>query len=148
MPTSPTVVHSFHSCKHWTRQKQISDSARHLIFYRLSPFNCFLGVVLQLDKGDYPEKSRVLFCPNKQRCFEPFMYLDPTENVRKNTDLLGQYKTCNVLGQPPFSKQLTDKYAMANERWKLSILVRFFLLVLECLEVWKNASTGMTCMRN
>ena len=31
---------------------------------------------LDLDKGDYPENSRVVFCPNKQRSFEPFMRLD------------------------------------------------------------------------
>ena len=36
-------------------QKQISGLAVHLIFQRLSPFNCCLSVVLQLDKGDYPE---------------------------------------------------------------------------------------------
>ena len=28
-----------------------------------------------IDKGDYPEKVQV-FCPNKQRSFEPFMCLD------------------------------------------------------------------------
>ena len=42
----------------------------------LSPFNCCLSVVLHLDKGDYPEISHVVFCPNKQRSFEPFMCLD------------------------------------------------------------------------
>ena len=36
-----------------------------------SQFNCCLNVVLQLDKGDYPENSHVVFCPNKQRSFEP-----------------------------------------------------------------------------
>ena len=30
-----------------------------------SPFNCCLSVVLQLDKGDYPEDSHVVFSPNK-----------------------------------------------------------------------------------
>ena len=35
-----------------------------------------LQVVPQLDKGDYPENSPVVFCPNKQRSFEPFMCLD------------------------------------------------------------------------
>ena len=31
-----------------------------------SPFNCCLSVVLQLDEGNYPPKSYVVFCPNKQ----------------------------------------------------------------------------------
>ena len=31
------------------------------------------GVVLRLDKGDYPKNSHVVF---KQRSFEPFMCLD------------------------------------------------------------------------
>ena len=41
-----------------------------------SPFNCCLSVVLQLEKGDYPENSHVVFCPNKRRSFEPFVCLD------------------------------------------------------------------------
>ena len=66
------------SSKHWTKQKQIRDLARYFIFHCLSPFNCCcLSVVLQLDKGDHPENSRVVFCPNKQRSLEPFMCLDP-----------------------------------------------------------------------
>ena len=32
--------------------------------------------VLQLDKGDYSKHLHVVFCPNKQRYFEPFMCLD------------------------------------------------------------------------
>ena len=28
------------------------------------------------DKGNYPEKLLVLFCPNKKRSFEPFICLD------------------------------------------------------------------------
>ena len=31
---------------------------------------------MQVDKADYPENSRVVFFPNKQRSFEPFMCLD------------------------------------------------------------------------
>ena len=34
------------------------------------------SVVLQLNKGDCPENSRLVFCPNKQRSFEPFMCLE------------------------------------------------------------------------
>ena len=34
-----------------------------------SSFNCCLGVVLQLNKGDYPENLHVAFCRNKQRSF-------------------------------------------------------------------------------
>ena len=40
-----------------------------------SLFNCCLSVVLQLEKGDYPENSHVVFCPNKQRYSEPFIYV-------------------------------------------------------------------------
>ena len=47
----------------------MSGLALHLIFHRLSPFNCCLSVVLQLDKGDYPENLHVEFYPHKQRSF-------------------------------------------------------------------------------
>ena len=47
-----------------------------LIFHRVSPFNCCLSVVLQLDKEDYPENLQVVFCPDKQRSLEPFTCLD------------------------------------------------------------------------
>ena len=47
------------------RQKSIL----HLIFHRIT---C-LSVVLYPEKGAYPENSRVVFCPNKQRSFEPLM---------------------------------------------------------------------------
>ena len=57
-------------------QKQISGLAFYLIFHRFSPFNCCLSVVLQLDKGDYPENLQVVTCPNKQHSFEPFTCLD------------------------------------------------------------------------
>ena len=33
----------------------------HLIVHSFSPFNCYLGVVLWLDKGDYPKNSHVAF---------------------------------------------------------------------------------------
>ena len=36
--------------------------------YYVPPFNCCLGVILQLDKGGYPRNSHVVFSPNKQRC--------------------------------------------------------------------------------
>ena len=57
-------------------QKQTSALALHLIFHRFSLFNCCLSVVLQFDKGNYPENLHVVFCPNKQRSFESFMCLD------------------------------------------------------------------------
>ena len=60
------------SSKQWTRQKQISGLALHLIFLL---YNCCVSVVLWLDKEDYPENSNVVFCPNEQRSFEPFMLL-------------------------------------------------------------------------
>ena len=46
-------------------QKQIGELAFYLIFHRFSPFNCWLSVVLLLDKGDYPKIRRLCFCPNK-----------------------------------------------------------------------------------
>ena len=60
-------------------KKQISGLALRLIFDRFSPVNCCFSVVLQLGKGDYPENSRVVFCPSKQRSAEPFMCLDKNE---------------------------------------------------------------------
>ena len=41
-----------------------------------------LQVVSQLDKGDYPENSHVVFCPNKQRSFEPFLCWDVLEGLQ------------------------------------------------------------------
>ena len=35
-----------------------------------------LSVVLQLNKGDYPENLRLVFCPNKQPSLEPFTCLE------------------------------------------------------------------------
>ena len=55
---------------------RVSGQSPHLIFHRFSPFNCCLTVALQLGKGDYPENSHVVFCPNKQRSFEALMCLD------------------------------------------------------------------------
>ena len=42
------------------------------------PFNRWLSVVLQLDKGDYPQNFPSVFCPdnNKQHSFELFTRLD------------------------------------------------------------------------
>ena len=39
---------------------KISGLAFRLIFHRFSPFNCCLSVVLQLDKGDYPENLQIV----------------------------------------------------------------------------------------
>ena len=36
---------TYDSSKHCIKQKQICDLSRYLIFDRLSPFNCCLGVV-------------------------------------------------------------------------------------------------------
>ena len=52
-------------------QKQINILALRLIFHNFSPFNHCLSVILQLDKGDYPENQHFMFCPNKQHSFEP-----------------------------------------------------------------------------
>ena len=71
-------------------QKQTRGLALHLIFHRFSTFNCCLSVVLQLDKGDYPEHSHVVFCPDKQRSLEPCMCLD----LGKRTQLLGTSTSC------------------------------------------------------
>ena len=60
----------------WLTPKKISVLALHLVFHRFSPINCCLSVVLKLDKGDYPENSHVVFCPNKQRYFEVLLCVD------------------------------------------------------------------------
>ena len=49
-----------------------------------SLFNCCLSVVLQLDKGHYPENLQVVFCPNKQHSFEPFTCLDQCNCEQKS----------------------------------------------------------------
>ena len=41
--------------------KTDSDLAFLLIFHRFSPLNCCIGVVLLLDKGDYPEYLQIVF---------------------------------------------------------------------------------------
>ena len=45
-------------------------------------FGCCLSAVLELNKHDYPENSRVVFCPNKQRSFGPFKCLDHVTVIR------------------------------------------------------------------
>ena len=42
---------------------------------RFSPFNCCLSVVLQLDKGDYPDHLQTVCVIINKRSFEPFMCL-------------------------------------------------------------------------
>ena len=44
---------------------QLSPSFFYIFFF--IPFIGCLGVILLLDKGDYPENWHVVFCPNKQR---------------------------------------------------------------------------------
>ena len=63
-PTNKKQKQKQKSSKHWTRQKQMSGLVLHLIFCRFSPFNCCLGVVLSLDKGNYPENWHSVFCPS------------------------------------------------------------------------------------
>ena len=46
------------------------------VFSAFSPFSYCFSVVLQLDKGDYPENAHAGFCPNKKRSFEAFMCLE------------------------------------------------------------------------
>ena len=54
-----------------------------------SLFNCCLSVVLWLDEGDYPRNWYVVFCPNKQLYFEPFVCLDlvlePRQSLFQNS---------------------------------------------------------------
>ena len=58
---------------HPQKDKWISSPSN---FFSFLPFNCCLSVVLLLDKEDYPKNLHVVFCPNKQRYFVPFMCLD------------------------------------------------------------------------
>ena len=65
----------------WTRQKPVSDlisSASHfsLFFRRLTVALAYFCSVI---KGITPENLHVVFCPNKQCCFEHFMCLDFVE---------------------------------------------------------------------
>ena len=53
-------------------------SALQILFYItvtlfFSPFTCCFSVG---ERGNYPENSHVVFLPNKQRSFEPFICLD------------------------------------------------------------------------
>ena len=59
-----------HASKNWTRQKQISGLAIHLIKTKQKQNLSFLTVYLLFkchfvaDKGNYPENSHIVFCPN------------------------------------------------------------------------------------
>ena len=46
------------------------------MIWRAKPLVFVLPSAWRNDEGDNPENSRVAFCPNKQRSFEPFMRLD------------------------------------------------------------------------
>ena len=41
---------------------------------KLRSHTCKTINLIGLDKGDYLDNSHVVFCPNKQRSFEPFMF--------------------------------------------------------------------------
>ena len=58
------------SIGHFFKPKKLCMSS----FHRFLPFFHCLVSFHKLDKGDYPENSHVVFCPNKQRYFEPFMW--------------------------------------------------------------------------
>ena len=49
-------------------------------------FRCCLtlSVVLSLDKGDYHVNSHVVFCPDKQHSFEPFMCEGCTDSLHSD----------------------------------------------------------------
>ena len=60
-----------------------------------SPFNCCLSVVLLLGTGDYPENSHAVFCPNKQRSFEPLcVWIWVTENSELPSSLFSLWLLC------------------------------------------------------
>ena len=82
-------------------QKKISGLARHLIFHRFLPFNCCLSVVLQHNKGDYPENSIVVFCPNKKRSLNSLCVLIMVINTRGMTMTMKYEK-----GKPKLSSPL------------------------------------------
>ena len=67
-----------------------------------SSFDCSLSVVLQLDKGDNSENSHVVFCPNKQRYFEPFMCLDQDENFKVKIRDVILFRSPLLLSHPVF----------------------------------------------
>ena len=53
-----------------------SKADRCLNFHRFSPFNFVQLSFCSLIKVHNPENSLLVFCPSKQRSFEPFMYLN------------------------------------------------------------------------
>ena len=59
---------------HWTPKQHNKTAELNADQYTIAHFHR-LVVLLQLEK-DCPENSRVVFCPNKQHSFEPFMCLD------------------------------------------------------------------------
>ena len=61
-------------------KRKLGDDRR--IFFVVIPFFVFKCFVCSLKKEAYPENSRVVFCHNKQRSFEPFMCLDLGDNRR------------------------------------------------------------------
>ena len=81
-PSNYTSLSRQHSSKQWTCMKMTQLNQKQDKCLTLSSpshfslFNCCLSVVLWLDKGDYLENSHLVFCPNKQCSFKPFMCLD------------------------------------------------------------------------
>ena len=61
-----------------TKQKKISYFVSHLIFHRFYPFNCCLSVLLELDKGDYPENMQIVcvYVIINKYSFEAFYVFD------------------------------------------------------------------------
>ena len=45
--------------------KCLSSPSHFSCFFFFSSSNCFLRIILWLDKGDYPENSHAAFCPNE-----------------------------------------------------------------------------------
>ena len=55
-----------------------------VVFHRLT---VVYASFCSLKKGDYPENSHVVFCPNKQRSFESVMCFDPGINTFEEKQL-------------------------------------------------------------
>ena len=73
-----------------------------------------------LNKGDYPENSHVVFSPNKQRSFEPFVCLNLTHDSFDVRSGRGLQALVYIL---PSTTTIVD-YAMGLE--KLSANGQFF----------------------
>ena len=124
------------------RKEKINGLALRLIFRRFSLFNSCVSVVLQSDKGDYPENSHVVFCFNKQLSSEPFMRLDSNICTVRLILLLHLPPVLPPHSPPPpstFSRQTTDRKTGSE----LGFAFRSSEIYVWCCPAVRCVDTGM-----